>query len=127
MNKTKLSVLAATGLLVTAHVVAQTTPPGAPDNARANRTDPSNMTATADHQKNDATDIDVTKRIRQGVMADKSLSTDAHNVKIVSVNGNVTLNGVVRSQDEKSAVEMKAEQVAGKGHVTSELKIAPGK
>jgi osmotically-inducible protein OsmY len=58
-------------------------------------------------------------------VADKSLSTYAHNIKIVTVNGSVTLNGVVRSEDEKGAIEAKAENIAGKSKVTSKLKIAP--
>jgi hyperosmotically inducible periplasmic protein len=74
-----------------------------------------------------ATRLHLTKRIRQSVIADKSLSTYAHNVKIVSVNGSVTLNGVVRTPDEKSAVEMKAADIAGKDKVTSQLKVAPSK
>jgi len=67
----------------------------------------------------------LTKRIRQSVVADKSLSTYAHNIKIVTVNGSVTLNGVVRSEDEKGAIEAKAANIAGKNKVTSKLKIAP--
>jgi osmotically-inducible protein OsmY len=58
-------------------------------------------------------------------MADKSLSTYAHNVKIVAVNGAVTLNGVVKSAHEKSVIQAKARAVAGKGNVTNDLTIAP--
>ena len=58
-------------------------------------------------------------------MADKALSTYAHNVKIVAVSGTVTLNGVVRSEQEKSTLEMKAAAVAGKDHVINDLKVAP--
>ena len=58
-------------------------------------------------------------------MADKSLSTYAHNVKIVAVNGAVTLNGVVRDNHEKEIVGAKAQEVAGKGKVTNLLKVAP--
>lgn len=105
------------------HVFAQT--PVAPDNAKSNQVDASNATSTADSQTNNAADLDLTKRIRQSVMADKSLSTYAHNVKIVTHNGNVTLNGVVRSEDEKSAIEMKAANLAGQSKVTNELKVAP--
>jgi len=72
-------------------------------------------------------DLDLTKRIRQSVMADKSLSTYAHNIKIVTVNRTVTLNGVVRSEDEKGAVEMKATNIAGKNKIAGNLKIAPSK
>jgi osmotically-inducible protein OsmY len=35
------------------------------------------------------------------------------------------LNGVVRSNEEKDAVEMKAVAVAGKDKVTNALKVAP--
>jgi hyperosmotically inducible periplasmic protein len=95
------------------------------DNTRTNQSDSSNTTASADHQSNGAGDLNLTARIRKSVLADKSLSTYAHNVKIVAVNGNVTLNGVVRSDQEKSAIEMKAEAVAGKGNVVDDLKVAP--
>lgn len=74
-----------------------------------------------------AKDMDLTKRIRESVMADKALSTYAHNVKIVVVNGTVTLNGVVRSAAERNAVAMKAEAVAGKEHVVNDVKVAPPK
>jgi hyperosmotically inducible periplasmic protein len=94
------------------------------DNTKSNKLDPSN-TATADAQKDNAGDRTITQRIRKSLVTDKSLSTYAHNVKIVSVNGTVTLNGVVRSEDEKSAIEMKAVSVAGPGHVVNDLKVAP--
>ena len=95
------------------------------DNSKSNRTVPANREATADHQKNDATDMDLVKRIRQDVMADKGLSTYGHNVKIVAVNGTVTLNGVVRNTDEKTSIARKAAAIAGPTHVVDELKIAP--
>jgi hyperosmotically inducible protein len=95
------------------------------DNTRTNQTDSSNTAATADTQSNASSDLNLTARIRKSVIADKSLSTYAHNVKIVAVNGNVTLNGVVRSDQEKNAVEMKAVAIAGKGNVVNDLKVAP--
>ncbi len=93
------------------------------DNTSTNKLDPTN--ANADAQKNDAADLRLTQRIRKHVMADKSLSVYAHNVKIVAVNGNVTLNGVVRSDEERTAIETKAVSVAGKNHVINELTVAP--
>ncbi len=60
-------------------------------------------------------------------MANKSLSTYAHNVKIVSMNGTVTLNGVVRSDEERSAVEQIAANAAGAERVVNDLKVAPPK
>jgi osmotically-inducible protein OsmY len=93
------------------------------DNTSTNKLDPAN--ANADAQKNDAADLHLTQTIRKRVMADKSLSVYAHNVKIVAVNGNVTLNGVVRTAEERTAIETKAVSVAGKDHVINELTVAP--
>jgi osmotically-inducible protein OsmY len=127
MNKPTVAVLLLSSMLAAPHVIAQTPSTVAPDNAKSNKVDTSNETVTAGAQTNNATDLDLTKRIRQSVMADKSLSTYAHNIKIVTVNGSVTLNGVVRSEDEKGEIEMKAANIAGKDRVTSDLKIAPSK
>jgi hyperosmotically inducible periplasmic protein len=51
----------------------------------------------------------------------------AHNVKVISINGEVTLNGVVRSDEERSKVANLAEEIAGKGHVINDLKVPPPK
>lgn len=96
-----------------------------PDNSKSNENPVNSKTSTADNQKNDATDLSLTQQIRKSVLADKSLSTYAHNVKIIAVNGSVTLNGVVRDGHEKSVVEQKAQAIAGKGNVTNDLTIAP--
>ncbi len=58
-------------------------------------------------------------------MNDKSLSTYAHNIKIITRDGHVTLKGPVRTEDEKTAIGEKATQVAGAGNVTNHLTIAP--
>jgi osmotically-inducible protein OsmY len=68
-----------------------------------------------------------TQKIRQAIHQDKSLSTYAHNVKIITQNGMVTLRGPVRSDDEKSNIEAKAVTVAGQGNVTNQLEVAPAK
>jgi hyperosmotically inducible protein len=97
----------------------------APDNTKNNKM--MSASASADAQKNDPTDLGLTKQIRQSVVADKALSTDAHNVKIVAVNGTVTLNGVVRSAEEKSSIEMKAVSIAGKDRVVNDIRVATSK
>ena len=101
----------------------QTAP--APDNTKVNERDMNQNEPTADQQKENRSDRDITQQIRQSIMKDKSLSTYAHNVKIVTQDGQVTLKGPVRSQDEKKAIEAKATEVAGDGKVTSELNIKP--
>jgi hyperosmotically inducible protein len=123
MNKPIIAALLLSSAIA-AHAFAQTPSSVAPDNAKSNKVYASNA-ATADAQSNSAADLDMTKRIRQSIMADKSLSTYAHNIKVVTVKGRVTLNGVVRSQDEKGIVEMKAANIAGENKLTSDLKVAP--
>jgi hyperosmotically inducible protein len=99
----------------------------APDNTKVNAGDQEKSKPTASLQKGNPSDRNITKQIRQSVMKDKSLSTYAHNVKIISQNGTVTLRGPVRSDDEKRAVEAKAAEVVGQGKVTSELAVKPKK
>ena len=72
-------------------------------------------------------DRTLTQQIRKSITEDKSLSTYAHNVKIISQNGTVTLRGPVRSEDEKAAVEAKAKAIAGVTAVNNELTVAPKK
>ena len=103
---------------------AQQTPP---DNTKANQRDRSKAEPTADQGKNNTTDRDLMKKIRKSLMDDKSLSTYAHNVKVIAQDGKVTLKGPVRSEDEKRAVEQKASEVAGAGNVTDELTVKPAK
>ena len=97
----------------------------APDNTKVNEQDRSKDEPTADQQKDNRPDRDITQQIRQSIMKDKTLSTYAHNVKIITQNGQVTLKGPVRSDDEKRMVEAKATEVAGEKNVTSELNIKP--
>ena len=59
-------------------------------------------------------------------MADKSLSTYAHNVKVISQDGVVTLKGPVHSEDEKKSIESKATEVAGSSaKVNNEITVKP--
>ena len=96
-----------------------------PDNTKVNARDREKGAVTADQQKEDAADRDLTQKIRKALMADKSLSSYAHNVKVIAQGGQVTLKGPVRSDAEKQSVEAKAVEVAGAGHVTNEMSVAP--
>jgi len=99
----------------------------APDNTKTNSRDRDPNAVTADDQKMNPSDRDLVAKIRKSVYDDKSLSTYAHNVKIVVQNGMVTLKGPVRSQSEKEVVEQKAATLAGAKNVTNQLDIAPEK
>ena len=97
----------------------------APDNTKVNKADRAKDAVTADQQKENAADRELAKKIRQSVVDDKSLSTYAHNVKIVAQDGQVTLKGPVRSEAEKTSIAAKATEIAGAGKVTNEITVAP--
>jgi hyperosmotically inducible protein len=78
-------------------------------------------------QPTSSADRDTAKKIRKAIVDDKSLSTYAHNVKILARDGQVTLRGPVRSEAEKQAIADKATEVAGAGNVTNELSVEPSK
>jgi len=99
----------------------------APDNTKTNQRDREPGAVTADDQKMNKADRELAQKIRQSVIADKGLSTYAHNVKIIVQDGRVTLKGPVRNQAEKEAIEKKALTEAGKGNVVDQLDIAPDK
>ena len=93
------------------------------DNTKVNKRDRKTTEPTADQAKNTLSDRETMRRIRRAVVADHSLSTYAHNVKIISQAGKVTLKGPVHTEDEKKAIEAKATEVAGEGNVTNEITV----
>jgi len=95
------------------------------DNTRRNTRDRAPSQTTADKGKNNMSDLEIERQIRRSVVADKSLSTYAHNVKIVATNGTVTLKGPVRSEDEKTSIAAKAAAVVSSDRITNQIEIAP--
>ena len=94
-----------------------------PDNTGVNKRDRSSQEQTADQAGQSLTDRDVMQKIRKALSADKSLSGYAHNIKIISENGQVTLKGPVRSTKEKKIIEAKAVDVIGADHVINHLSV----
>jgi hyperosmotically inducible periplasmic protein len=122
-----MSVLGATlffGASLLASPVPQNGQQPAADNTKMNQGDADKGAITADQQKMNPADRNTTKQIRKSMMQDKSLSTYAHNIKIITQDGKVTLKGPVRSEDEKANLEAKAVAVAGADNVTEQLEIA---
>jgi len=95
------------------------------DSTKINKREEPPKGLTADKQGETKEDREITQKIRQAVVDDKSLSTYAHNVKIITVGGMVTLKGPVRSEVEKRVIEEKAAQIVEKGKIKSEIDIAP--
>lgn len=95
------------------------------DNSAINKHDNGSTEPTADQQKNAHSDVDLTAKIRRSIVDDKSLSTNAHNVKIIAQNGLVTLKGPVQSEAEKSTIEQKASSIAGQSNVKNDIDVQP--
>ncbi len=97
------------------------------DNTKLNERDRASSQLTADQQKNNALDTDTTRRIRQDIMKEQNFSTYAQNVKVISVNGKVTLKGPVRSEQEQNSILNYARQPAGASNVINEMTIVTEK
>lgn len=108
------------GMLCGVPAIAQNT---APDNTKMNQSDRSGGSPTADQAKNNKSDREIMRQIRKSIVADKDLSTYAHNIKIISQHGQVTLKGPVHSDDERQRIEAKAKEVAGAGNVTDQIAV----
>lgn len=90
-----------------------------PDNSGVNK----GQTQTADKQSNAKADRDITAKVRKEIVGDKDLSTYAHNVKVITSNGAVTLRGPVKSEDEKAKVAEHAANVVSADKITNELTV----
>jgi hyperosmotically inducible periplasmic protein len=93
----------------------------APDNSNQNK----NQTPTADNQSNVQSDRMTTAKIRKAINSDKKLSTYAHNVKIITLNGSVTLKGPVKSDEEKEKVAAMAANIVSADKVNDQLTVKP--
>jgi hyperosmotically inducible periplasmic protein len=130
MKKTLLlfsvALLALGGYAGTAHptegtpaLLAQT----APDNTGRNVRDRGGVTLTPGDQSESEADRTLTQEIRKAVVDDDSLSTLAKNIKIITVDGVVTLRGPVQSPQEKKTIETKVQQIAGIAKIDNQLEV----
>ena len=91
------------------------------DNTARNARDPRGH-STADNAVKSRADLDLTQKIRKAIEDDSTLSTNAHNCKIVVRDGEVTLAGPVASDAERVKVERIAEATVGR-NVTNQLEV----
>lgn len=94
------------------------------DNTGKNARDADGDTKTVFDQGNSEADVQITANIRKAIVDDDALSTNAHNVKVITSAGTVTLRGPVDSAKEKATVEAKAKNVAGVTRVDNQLEVA---
>jgi osmotically-inducible protein OsmY len=92
------------------------------DNTGKNARDRNDQSLTPGDQGNSDSDIDLTRRIRRAIVQKEGLSTNAKNIKIITVNGKTTLRGPVNSQEEKNTISTLAQGVAG-GPVDNQLEV----
>ena len=130
MRRTVITVCGAillAGAAWAADPATQPEPGTAPDNTGVNVRDREGGSKTAFDQGESEADRNISAAIRKSVVDDDALSTNAHNVKIITDNGVVTLRGPVNSATEKATVEAKAKSVAGVKQVTSQLEVVSAK
>ena len=92
-----------------------------PDNSAQNKHQ--NQCKTADNQPNGKSDLQTTAQVRKAIIADKDLSMYAHNVKIITKGGTVTLKGPVKSDEEKQKVVSDATSVVSADKVVDQLTV----
>jgi len=95
-----------------------------PDNSGRNVRDRNNATQTAGDQSENEADRTITQSLRKAITDDDSISTNGKNVKVVTIDGTVTLRGPVKSEKEKADIGAKAKQIAGVKNVDNQLEIA---
>lgn len=63
------------------------------------------------------------RKVQDTLRQDTAVASAARNVEIHAVNGEITLQGSVNTQQEKAALESKAQQVTGVGRVNNQLTV----
>ncbi len=128
MKRTILSLLCISALTVAAYAEDKDTA-GQPavDNTAKNARDKSNETLTSGDQSNSPEDIKITAAIRRAIVADKSLTMTAKNVKIITADGKVTLRGPVKTDAEKMKIAELATKEAGQTTIDNQLEVKESK
>ena len=93
------------------------------DNTARNVRDRDNLTMTPFDQGNGKADVDTTANIRKEIIAGKTMSVDARNVKIITNQGKVTLRGPVNTAEEKRLIDEIAKRIAGAENVNNQLEV----
>jgi osmotically-inducible protein OsmY len=98
-----------------------------PDNTATNARDRSSEAKTSGDQSNSSADLKITQAIRQALLKDPELSTTAKNIKVITVNGQVTLRGPVKTAQEKAKIDQIARSAAGRAQIADQLDVKGSK
>ena len=93
------------------------------DNTGINQRDRAEEALTPGDQGDSPADRDTTRRIRRTITQNDQLSTTAKNIKIITVNGKVTLRGPVKSEAERQQIASLAQSAAGGATIDNQLEV----
>lgn len=93
------------------------------DDTERNVRDRDDKTLTPLDQGGSEADRTITQQIRKTIVDDDDMSTNAKNVKIITVDGVVTLRGPVRTAAEKTSIASVAQKTAGVKRVDDQLEV----
>lgn len=100
-----------------------TNAPAGADNTVRNARDRGTGALTPLDQGNSQADVDITARIRKGILDGKDMSVNARNVKVITKDGQVTLRGPVDTANEKRVIGDIAIDVALAANVDNQLDV----
>lgn len=98
--------------------------PATADNTARNKRDMQGAEPTAQDQSENSADRTITQQIRRQVIGEDGMSMNAKNVKIITVDGVVTLRGPVQNEKERADIGSAAKRVDGVKRVDNLLEIA---
>jgi hyperosmotically inducible periplasmic protein len=93
------------------------------NNTGRNERDRSGNTLTPEDQGSSDADREISRQIRRAIVANDQLSADAKNIKVITVNGKVTLRGPVESAQEQQTLAGLAKGVSGVSSVDNQLEL----
>jgi hyperosmotically inducible protein len=95
----------------------------AADNTRRNVRDRDGRNLTPLDQGTSEADLDMTRRIRKEILDQQNLSLNARNIKVITLNGRVTLRGPVNDAAEKRSMEEIVQRIAPTATVDNQLEV----
>jgi hypothetical protein len=93
------------------------------DNTARYVRDRDSSTLTPLDQGNSKADLDTTAQIRKEILDGKNMSVNARNVKIITMDGHVTLRGPVNNAEEKRLIGEIADRIAHSENVDNQLEV----
>lgn len=94
------------------------------DNTGTNVRDRDPAAITAMDQSEKEGDIKITQSIRKALVDDDTMSTNAQNIKVITIDSVVTLRGPVEDAKERDQIAAIASRTSGVTKVNNQLEVA---